>query len=76
MSTFSRKIWWAQRVPQKLRYWCRVWKKIMMNKKFLENDGMTSKELLDIDFEISVTSTSSDADIIAEVSGHFDTDDQ
>ena len=36
---------------------------------------MTSKELLDIDFEISVTSTSSDADIIAEVSGHFDTDD-
>ena len=48
----------------------------MMNKKFLENYGMTSKELLDIDFEISVTSTSSDADIIAEVYGHFDTDDQ
>ena len=48
----------------------------MMNKKSLENYGMTSKELLDIDFEISVTSTSSEVDIIAEVSGHFDTEDQ
>ena len=48
----------------------------MMNKKSLENYGMTSKELLDVDFEISLTSTSSEVDIIAEVSGHFDTEDQ
>ena len=31
----------------------------MMKEKFHEDYGMTSKELVDIDFEISVTSTSS-----------------
>ena len=41
-----------------------------------ENYGMTAEELVDIDFEISVTSTSSDPDIIAEVSGHVDIDDE
>ena len=40
----------------------------MMKEKFHENYGMRS--------EISVTSTSSDADIIAEVSGHVDIDDE
>ena len=35
---------------------------------------MTAEKLVDIDFEISVTSTSSDADIIAEVSGHVNID--
>ena len=33
---------------------------------------MRSKELVDIDFEISVTSTSSETDIIAEVSKNVD----
>ena len=42
----------------------------MMKEKFHENYGMTAEELVDIDFENSVTSTSSDADMIAEVSGH------
>ena len=37
----------------------------MMKGKFHENYGMRAEELLDIDFEISVTSASSDADIIA-----------
>ena len=41
----------------------------MMKEKFYENYGITVKELVDIDFEIPVTSTSSDAHIIAEVSG-------
>ena len=40
----------------------------MMKEKFHENYGMRS--------EISVTSTSPDADIIAEVSGHVDIDDE
>ena len=31
----------------------------MMKEKFHENYGMTTEELVDIDFEISVTSTSS-----------------
>ena len=35
---------------------------------------MTAEKLVDIDFEISVTSTSSDADIIAKVSGHVNID--
>ena len=35
---------------------------------------MTAEELVDIDFEIFVTRTSSDAHIIAEVSGHADID--
>ena len=43
-----------------------------MKEKFHENYGMTAEKLVDIDFEISVTSTSSDADTIAEVSGHVD----
>ena len=48
----------------------------MMKEKFHENYGMTAEELVDIDFEISVTSTSSDVDIIAEVSGHVDINDE
>ena len=48
----------------------------MMKEKFHENYGMSAEKLVDIDFEISVTSTSSDADIIAEVSGHVDIDDE
>ena len=44
----------------------------MMKEKFHENYVMMAEELVDIDFEISVTSTSSDADIIANVSGHLD----
>ena len=44
----------------------------MMKEKFHENFGMTVEELVDIDFEISATSISSDSDIIAEVSGHLD----
>ena len=43
----------------------------MMKEKFHENFGMTVEELVDIDFEISATSISSDSDIIAEVSGHL-----
>ena len=48
----------------------------MMKEKFHENYGMTVEELVDIDFEISATSISSDADIIAEASGHLDIDDE
>ena len=48
----------------------------MMKEKFYENYGITVKELVDIDFEIPVTSTSSDAHIIAEVSEHVDIDDE
>ena len=44
----------------------------MMKEKFHEDYGMTSKELVDIDFEISVTSTSSETNIIAEVSKNVD----
>ena len=44
----------------------------MMKEKFHEDYGMRSKELVDIDFEISVTSTSSETDIIAEVSKNVD----
>ena len=46
----------------------------MMKEKFHENYGMTAEKLVNIDFEISVTSTLSDADIITEVSGHVDID--
>ena len=48
----------------------------IMKEKFHENYGMTAEELVDIGFEIIVTSTSSDAHIIAEVSGHADIDDE
>ena len=48
----------------------------MMKEKFHKNYCMTAEELVDIDFEISVTSTSSDADIIAEVPGHLGIDDE
>ena len=48
----------------------------MMKEKFHENHGMTAEELVDTDFEIFVTSTSSDADILAEVSGHADIDNE
>ena len=48
----------------------------MMKEKFHENYGTTAEELLDIDFEISVISALSDADIIAEISGHVDTDEE
>ena len=48
----------------------------MMKEKFQENYGMTVEELVDIDFEISVTSTSSDADIIVDVSGHNEYDNE
>ena len=48
----------------------------MMKEKFHENYGMATEELGDIDFVISVTSISSDADIIAEVSGHADIDNE
>ena len=48
----------------------------MMKEKFQENYGMTVEELVDIDFEISVTSTSTDADIIVEVSGHNEYDNE
>ena len=45
----------------------------MMKEKFHENYGMTTEELVDIDFEISVTSKYIiDADNIAQVSGHVD----
>ena len=46
----------------------------MVKEKFLEIFGMTTEEL--VDFEISVTRTSSDADIIVGVSGHADIDDE
>ena len=48
----------------------------MKKKIFHENYGITAEELEDIDFEVSVTSTSSDANIIAEVSGHVDINDE
>ena len=48
----------------------------MMKKKFHEKCGMTAEELVDIDFEISITSTLPDADIIAEVFGHVNIDDE
>ena len=47
----------------------------MMKEKYHDNYDMTTEELVDIDFEISATSTSSDAEIIAEVSGHDGIDD-
>ena len=47
----------------------------MMKEKYHENYDMTTEELVDIDFEISATSTSSDVEIIAEVSGHVGIDD-
>ena len=37
---------------------------------------IAAEELVDIDFEVSVTSTLPDADIIAEVFGHADVDDE
>ena len=40
----------------------------IMMEKFHESYGMTSEELVDIDLEISVTNTLSDANIIADVS--------
>ena len=48
----------------------------MIKEKFHENYGMTAEKIVDIDFDISVTSTSSDVDIIAEVYGHVDIDDE
>ena len=48
----------------------------MMKVKFHENYDMTAEELVDIDFETSIISTSSNANIIAEVSGHVDIDDE
>ena len=48
----------------------------IMKKKFHENYGMMAEELVDINFEITVTSTSSDAGIIAEVSGYVNINDQ
>ena len=48
----------------------------IMKEKFHENYGMTAVELVDIDFEITATSTSFDVYIIAVVSGHVDIDDQ
>ena len=44
----------------------------MMKERFHENYGMMAEELVDIDFEISVTCASSDVDIIADVPGHLD----
>ena len=44
----------------------------IMKEKFHENYGMTTEELKDIDLETSVASASSDAEIIAEVPGHVD----
>ena len=40
----------------------------MMKEKFHESYGMTAEELVDIDFEISVTSTLPDTNIIAHAS--------
>ena len=48
----------------------------IMKEKFHENYDMTAEELVDIGFEIIVTSTSSDTHIIADVSGHVDIDDE
>ena len=41
-----------------------------VKEKFHENYRMMAEELVNIDFEISVTSKSSDAAITADVSGH------
>ena len=48
----------------------------IMKEKFHENYGMTAEELVDIDFEISVTGTPSDADVVTKISGHVDIDDE
>ena len=49
----------------------------VMKEKFNMNFELTAKELVDIDFEISVTGTVSDADIIAKVTGcAHDADDE
>ena len=49
----------------------------VMKEKFNMNFELTAKELVDIDFEISVTGTVSDADIIAKVTGRaHDADDE
>ena len=48
----------------------------LMKEKFNMNFELTAKELVDIDFKISITGTVSDADIIAEVTGRaHDADD-
>ena len=44
----------------------------VMEEKFNVNFELTAEELVDIDFEISVTGAISDKDIIAEVSGSVD----
>ena len=44
----------------------------VMKEKFNVNFELTAEELVDIDFEISVTGAISDKDIIAEVSGSVD----
>ena len=48
----------------------------MMKEKFHESYGRTVEELVDIDFKISVSSTSSDVDITSEASGQVDIDDE
>ena len=48
----------------------------MMKEKTNKNCGVTAEELSRYDFEISVTSTSSDADMIAEISKHVDINDE
>ena len=49
----------------------------VMKEKFNMNFELTAQELVDIDFEISVTGTVSDADIIAKVTGRaHDADDE
>ena len=49
----------------------------VMKEKFNMNFELTAEELVDIDFEISVTGTASDADIIAKVTGRaHDADDE
>ena len=49
----------------------------VMKEKLNMNFELTAEELVDIDFEISVTGTESDADIIAEVTGRaYDADDE
>ena len=49
----------------------------VMKEKFNMNFELTAEELVDIDFEISVTGTVSDSDIIAKVTGRaHDADDE
>ena len=48
----------------------------MMKENIHEDFGMTVEELVDNDFEISAFSISPDSDIIAEVSGHLDIDNE